>query len=125
MTPLEIHLHRIRLAVEQISTATIEIYLEQLLLSSRANLRFRLGWPSGAVMEVSEALSLAGDSLEWLSYRYHFQSEAGTLRYDNAPHHPHLPTHPEHKHRNAEVIESWRPDLVDFLQEVRYFSTLW
>jgi hypothetical protein len=47
------------------------------------------------------------------------------LRYDNAPHHPEIATHPEHKHQGAIVAEGKHPDLEDFLQEIREQTGLW
>jgi hypothetical protein len=38
-------------------------------------------------------------------YSFHWQTNGGTLRvrWDNAPHHPELATHPDHKHVGSEV----------------------
>lgn len=125
MNLLEAYLQRIRQAVEHIPTAAADFYLEQLLSSNRANLRFRLHWPSGAILEVSEAIVLTTDDLVWLSYRYHFQEGARVLRYDNAPHHLHLPTHPDHEHQSTGVSASRRPDLEDFFREIGMLTNLW
>ena len=125
MTLIERYLQRISRAVESIQNASVEFYEEQLLASTRVNLRFKLRWSEDAFAEVSEAIELRDGSLTWLSYRYHFQSAGFTLRYDDAPHHPGLNTYPQHRHQNAEVGEGWRPDLETFLQEIRAHSRLW
>ena len=124
MNLLTAYLQRIRQAVEDIPNAAVDFYLEQLFSAKRANLRFRLHWPSGAIVEVSEAVVMDAEGLVWLSYRYHFQEDTYVLRYDNAPHHPHLPTHPDHKHQSTELSASPRPDLEDFLREIRAFTEI-
>jgi hypothetical protein len=51
----------------------------------------------------------------------HYQREDGTMvfRYDNAPHFPHLPTAPNHKHvEETEVIAAEAPDLESVLKEI-------
>jgi hypothetical protein len=55
------------------------------------------------------------------AYTYHYQREDGTMvfRYDNAPHFPHLPTAPHHKHVGEdEVIAADAPDLQSVLREI-------
>lgn len=125
MTLVEGYLQRISRLVEDIPNAEVEFYVEQLLSTMRANLRFKLRWSEDAFLEVSEAIELRGDSLIWLSYRYHFQSVDLLLRYDDAPHHPELATHPEHRHQGTGVGAGRHPDLEVFLQEVRAYFHLW
>lgn len=124
MSILEAYLQHIRRTVEQLPAATVDFYQEQIFSSDRANLRFRLHWPSGAILEVSEAIAMSAGILSWLSYRYHFQWDNQFLRYDNAPHHPYLPTHPDHKHRSTEVVASQRPDLEEFFREISALASL-
>ncbi len=106
---LQAYLQRISAAVEFIASANVDYYREQILSPTRANLRFRLSWPDGAVLEVSEALEVGVDSLDRLSYRYHFQNAARVVRYDNAPHYPHLPGYPNHKHESAAIVPAACP----------------
>ena len=50
-----------------------------------------------------------------LKYRFHLQSSEGQMiaRWDNAPHHPEIKTHPDHLH----VAEKVKPNLpVDISQ---------
>ncbi|MDM8523218.1 DUF6516 family protein [Desulfococcaceae bacterium HSG8] len=51
---------------------------------------------------------------------FHYQDADGNLifRYDNAPHHPHLATFPDHKHAGNGVIEAEPPDLNNVLTEI-------
>lgn len=46
----------------------------------------------------------------WLSaekYSFHWQSDDGYVRFDNAPHHHHIDTHPHHRHEGDSV--TWSP----------------
>jgi exosome complex RNA-binding protein Rrp42 (RNase PH superfamily) len=55
------------------------------------------------------------------TYTYHYQWEDGTIvfRYDNAPHFPHLPTAPHHKHIGEnEVVAANAPNLESVLKEI-------
>ena len=58
--------------------------------------------------------------MEKLRYVYHYQNASGEVifRYDNAPHHPNLPTHPHHKHIGSAVEPSQDPDLSEVLHEI-------
>ncbi|KUK94350.1 MAG: DUF6516 family protein [Methanothrix sp.] len=53
-------------------------------------------------------------------YSYHWQDKDGSLRirWDNAPHHPHLNTYPHHKHAPL-LEESEEMCLEDVLKEIR------
>jgi Family of unknown function (DUF6516) len=53
-------------------------------------------------------------------YSYHWQSRTGEmlLRWDNAPHHPEIPTHPDHKHERERVGPSVRVSVEEVLAEL-------
>ena len=55
-------------------------------------------------------------------YSYHYQKSDSALvfRYDNAPHHPEIETHPHHKHVGSDenVIAAQPPDLGSVLHEI-------
>ncbi len=57
-------------------------------------------------------------SLE-IIYAYHWQDANGNLitRWDNAPHHPEIKTHPHHKHE-PQTKESKATDLEEVLEEI-------
>ena len=60
-----------------------------------------------------------------LKYRYNYIDFENKLifRYDNAPHHPEIPTHPHHKHLpNGTVTPAEKPTLQKILYEI--FETL-
>ena len=51
------------------------------------------------------------------SYQLLINSE-DVLRYDNAPHHPEIRTHPHHKHKKTKTYPLHNPSLKAFLEEV-------
>ncbi len=53
-------------------------------------------------------------------YSYQWQAASGEtlLRWDNAPHHADLRTHPDHKHAGPEVVASHRVSVEDVLGEI-------
>ena len=58
--------------------------------------------------------------------RYSYQLLVGgedVLRYDNAPHHPEVETHPHHRHRGGRVHPLHNPSLQAFLEEVTRILT--
>jgi hypothetical protein len=44
-----------------------------------------------------------------------------TIRYDNAPHHPEVPTHSHHKHTGVQVLPGIHPSIEQVLLEVQAF----
>ena len=103
----------------------MERYEEQVLSTNRGNLRIRVRFPDQALLETSEALFISGDKLQWLSYRYHYQDASGAqvFRYDNAPHHSEVATHPDHKHTENSMLPSPHPSIEEILEEVRAVRT--
>lgn len=53
-------------------------------------------------------------------YSYHWQTQTGEmlLRWDNAPHHPEVSTHPDHKHEEDRVAPSARVSVEEVLAEL-------
>jgi hypothetical protein len=107
--------------VQGLADVHAERYEEQMLSVTRGNLRIRLRFSDQALVEMSEAVVLTAGELRWLSYRYHYQDSSGAMlfRYDNAPHHPEIPTHPDHKHTWDQIVASSHPSIEQVLQEVR------
>lgn len=105
------------------SHAHVERYEEQILSVNRGNLRIRLRFSDQALLEVSEAIVFVAGEPRWLSYRYHYQDPSKGLifRYDNAPHYPEIPTHPDHKHTGDQVLASSHPSIEQVLLEVQVF----
>ena len=120
---LERYFAEIEEAVTQLP-AYAESYVEEILTPERANLRIRLRFQSGCLLEISEAIIVENGVLKTLGYRYHFQRAGRELvfRYDNTPHFPDLPSFPHHKHLRNAVVASSKPDLLDVLQEAKINS---
>ena len=117
---LERYFAEIEAAVAQLPAYT-ENYVEEILAAERANLRIRLRFESGCLLEINEAVIVESSLLKTLGYRYHFQNADSELvfRYDNTPHFPGLSSFPHHKHLRDAVVASTKPDLRDVLQEAK------
>jgi hypothetical protein len=106
--------------MQALAGVRIERYEEQLLSATRGNLRLRLRFADQALLDISEAVVCTTETLQWLSYRYHYQEPSGLVpRYDNAPHHPEVITHPDHKHIGDDVLASSHPTIAQVLFEVQ------
>jgi len=108
--------------VEQVVTELpvyVEKYTEEVLTPDRVNLRLRLRFDNGNLLEFNEAVVVENDELMTLGYRYHYQNSMNQLifRYDDTPHFPELSTFPHHKHTTSDVVEHCKPQLIDVLQE--------
>ena len=106
--------------------------LEPLISSSQMSIERRS--PNRVVLK-GMIIFIDGSSLHFLeyvleednrllrvSYRFHYTKQDNSLvfRYDNAPHHPELPTFPHHKHLSGnKVISSSEKSLADVLDEIR------
>ncbi|WP_008318623.1 toxin TumE [Leptolyngbya sp. PCC 6406] len=114
------YLGQVEAAVSQYPTAYVERYTEEILTPERVNLRLRLRFDSGRLLEINEAVVVVENQLTFLDYRYHCQDENNQLlfRYDSTPHFPDLSTFPHHKHLPKVVIASEKPDITQVLQEV-------
>lgn len=86
---------------------------------SRGAIRARLCFYDGSFLELSEEIEVRGTEVAKLQYSYHYQKgDRLVFRYDNAPHHPELPTFPHHKHVDDGVEPCQEPDLQDVLREI-------
>jgi len=113
MKTIEDYFTHVRQLMQRVPDASAERYEEQTLSVHRGNLRIRLRFADQALLEISEAIVFVAGELRWLSYRYHYQDASAGLvfRYDNAPHHPEVPSHPHHKHAGDDVLASSRPSI--------------
>ncbi|MDM8525453.1 DUF6516 family protein [Desulfococcaceae bacterium HSG8] len=95
------YLSHIRSAVMGLKDAYTERYKEEILEHDRVNLRIRIRFLSGYLLELNEAIILEAEQIKHLDYRYHFQGRENYLvfRYDNTPHFPDIDGFPHHKHR--------------------------
>lgn len=72
--------------------------------SDRGLLRYRLTLKDGSFLEMFEFFQVTAAGVQVTKYRFHWQSADSQLRkrWDNAPHHPEIATHPHHVHDGAE-----------------------
>ncbi|MDJ1170291.1 DUF6516 family protein [Roseofilum sp. BLCC_M154] len=117
---LSAYLDLVEQAVQQSVNVYVERYEEEILTPTRVNLRIRLRFNPGHLLEMNEAIIVTDSELNFLDYRYHFQDEQNYLvfRYDSTPHFPDLPDFPYHKHLPDKVISSPKPNLFQVLQEI-------
>ena len=92
--------------------------LEVLAVIEEANvqlLRVRVEIIDGSLLYVREAFFPHTSK-----YSYHWQIRTGEMliRWDNAPHHPAIPTHPHHKHEGEQIGPSARVSIEDVLAEL-------
>ena len=78
-------------------------------------LRVKVEMVEGSMLHVREALFSHTSK-----YSYHWQTPTGelVLRWDNAPHHPEIPTHPDHKHEGEQIGPSERASIENVLVEI-------
>ncbi|MBO1352335.1 MAG: hypothetical protein EBE86_035495 [Hormoscilla sp. GUM202] len=117
---LDDYLLRIEQILMALENAYIERYEEEILTPQRANLRIRVRFTGGYLLEINETIAVDNDVLMWLDYRYHCQDEQNNLifRYDSTPHFPELSSFPHHKHLPDEVIACQKPDIGEVIQAV-------
>ncbi|MGF1516765.1 MAG: toxin TumE [Nodosilinea sp.] len=99
--------------------AYVEVYREEILTDKRANLRIRIRFNQGHLLEINEAIVISDGVLTFLDYRYHCQDGQNRLlfRYDSTPHFPGLPSFPHHKHLPDRVIACDQPSIGQIIQE--------
>lgn len=72
----------------------------------------------GSRLEFSELVVLEKRHPARQEYRYQFvQGGVAVFRYDNAPHHEHIATHPHHKHVGAKILPAVAPEFSQALEE--------
>ncbi len=113
------YLDQIEQTVLQYCNISVDRYVEEILTSERVNLRIRIRFKSGHLLEISEAVVAKNNRLIHLDYRYHCQDQQNHLifRYDNTPHFPRLSTFPHHKHLSDDVVAWEKPDLRMVIEE--------
>lgn len=121
--PSESYLSSIETAIQSLSNAIVERYEEEFVSEERFNIRLRIRFSNGYLVEVNEALLLTEGQITPIAYRYHCQDEKNRLlmRYDNRPHFPKLDHFPNHKHLPDKVIPTSKPSIQQFLAEVQNF----
>ncbi|MEA3436031.1 MAG: DUF6516 family protein [Thermodesulfobacteriota bacterium] len=110
--------------VREIEDAKVEHYEEELLAANRVNLRVRVRFLSGYLLELNEAAIVEAGQLNHLGYRYHFQDKQNNLvfRYDNTPHFPDIESFPHHKHLSDKVTGIEKPSILEVIDEGRLLA---
>jgi hypothetical protein len=108
-------------AFNTLASCYIERYEEEILTPYRVNIRIRVRFSNGYILEWNESVIAEGENINHLGYRYHFQDSNNKVifRYDNAPHFPQIDTFPHHKHLLNTVIAVNMPTYLEVLKEVR------
>jgi hypothetical protein len=117
------YLKEIEDSVGDLQECYVELYEEEFLTPERVDLRIRVRYYNGCLLEINESV-VQRERLEHLGYRYHFQDKKNELifRYDNTPHFPNLPDFPQHKHHPAGVDPSDSPSVLRSIKEAADIS---
>lgn len=119
MTTLHNYLARIEATLYSRQDITVRDLRVEPVSTAVAYIEDRLIFYDGSFLEVEEVLCLSDRRIDKVRYRYHYQKgDRLIFRYDNAPHHPELPTFPHHKHVGDRVEPCQEPDLQDVLREI-------
>ena len=115
------YLNNVKSVIRGLKDAYTELYEEVILEYDRVNLRIRIRFLSGYLLELNEAVILEAEQIKHLDYRYHFQDRENKLvfRYDNTPHFPDIGSFPHHKHLKDNVISSVKPSILGVIEEAR------
>lgn len=113
------YLRSVENAVRRQADSYVERYEEEHLTSNRVNLRIRIRFADGYLLELNESAVVEGEDIRHLGYRYHFQDKKNNLifRYDNTPHFPDLESYPNHKHSSSGVIATKKPSIIEAIRE--------
>ncbi|MBI1878622.1 MAG: hypothetical protein HYR94_10415 [Chloroflexi bacterium] len=106
---------------------TIEYFRVREIMPGQAGIiEGRLRFWDSSLLEFTETLTEQGVVLIKTDYAYHYQDAMDTLifRYDNAPHHAEIATHPHHKHASTGVEAANPPHLNDVLHEIDQYLYL-
>jgi hypothetical protein len=122
--PLHQYLEKVESAIRNLQGVYVERYQEEILTAERVNLRIRMRFSQGFLLELNEAVVAEGGTIKHLGYRYHFQDERNRLvfRYDNTPHFPELKNFPHHRHSEGGVTGYERPSISRVLDEATGYS---
>jgi hypothetical protein len=123
MTQLHRYLTRVQatlLSRREIEIETLEIFDRSDKIGQSSELYAVVRFYDGSQLQIVEKLIVEAYALLKTRYAYHYQQADDTLvfRYDNAPHHPEVPTHPHHKHIGEEVVATQPPDISEVLREI-------
>jgi hypothetical protein len=106
--------------INKLEDIYVERYEEEVLSTDRLNLRIRVRFSKGYLLELNEAVFVESGRIRYLGYRYHFQDNQNKLifRYDNTPHFPEVESFPHHIHSGDKVLPAEKPTIAMFIEEV-------
>ena len=115
------YLEEVVSSIHRLENAYVERYQEEILTPGRVNLRIRVRFADGSLLELNEAVVVEMEVLRHLNYRYHFQDRENRLvfRYDNTPHFPGLESFPHHKHLANEAKSCEKPSIPQVVEEIK------
>ncbi len=118
------YLQEVEGAIRELEGAYVENYEEEILASNRVNLRIRVRFQTGHLLELNEAAIVEAGHIMHLGYRYHFQDQENRLvfRYDNTPHFPDLKSFPHHRHLSDKVDAVEEPSILNVIEEGRLLA---
>ena len=118
---LERYFGRIQKILETRSEITIEHFQAiETQPDQEGLIEGKLRFWDGSLLAFVEIVEERGVTLRKVDYAYHYQTASNQLifRYDNAPHHPEISTHPHHKHTATGLEATKPPHLNDILGEI-------
>ncbi len=117
------YLAEVEAALRGLEDSYVERYQEEILAANRLNLRIRVRFLNGYLLELSEAAIVESGRIRHLCYRYHFQDRQNNVvfRYDNTPHFADISTFPHHKYLEKKVVAAEKPSIPDIIEETKYF----
>ena len=115
------YLREVEDTVKRIKGTYVERYEEEIVAVNRVNLRIRVRFKNGHMLELNEAVIIETEHIKRLGYRYHFQDRQNNLvfRYDNTPHFPGFENFPHHKHLPNKVANIAEPSILKVIAEAR------
>ena len=113
------YLARVEQAMLRCRNAYVEHYTEEILTPQRANLRIRLRFEQGHLLEINEAVVVVEDRLFRLITAITARMNIIVCFFasDSTPHFPGLPNSCLHKHLSDDVIGCEKPDVEQVVQE--------
>ena len=118
------YLGDVEAAIRKLKDVYVEYYEEEIMTANRVNLRIRVRFTNGHLLELNEAVIGEEGTLRYLVYRYHFQDGQNNIvfRYDNTPHFPDLDKFPHHKHLSDKVVGTAQPSILMVINEARLLA---
>ncbi len=80
--------------------------------------RYRVIWKDQSLLEMFERFEVVKEAVRVTKYQFHWQDAEGRFRkrWDNAPHHLEIVTHPHHFHDGEQVLPHDPVTTTDILQ---------